>query len=70
MSEAHREATADCLNGAVLEEHGVPAACAIERLLRQLLAVREAAREGNQGCGDELRLAREGEHVPTAADSG
>lgn len=56
MSEAYREATADALNGAVLEEHGAPPTCAIERLLRQLLAVSEAVRDANLGYGDGLHL--------------
>ena len=56
MSDAHRDATADILNGAVLFEHGAPATSAIERLLRQLLAVSDATREANLGCGDDVRL--------------
>jgi len=54
MSEAYRESTADCLNGAVLEEHGIPAQCAIERLFRHLMIVTEVNREANLGYGDCL----------------
>ena len=59
MGSEHREATADLLNGGVLEEHGVPPTCAIERLLKQLLAVHGATRDANLGFGEQLRLAAE-----------
>jgi hypothetical protein len=57
MSDAHRAETADCLNGTVLEENGVPRMCAIERLLRQLVAVSDATRDANAGYGACLSFA-------------
>jgi len=54
MSRAYRESTADCLNEAVLEEHGIPPQCTIERLFRHLMIVTEVNREANLGYGDSL----------------
>ena len=59
MSDAHRESTADCLNGSVLWEHRVPPSCAIERLLRQLLAVSLATREANLGYGHDVKMVED-----------
>ena len=47
------------ISPAMLEEHGVPPTCAIERLLKQLLAVHGATRDANLGFGEQLRLAAE-----------
>ena len=57
MSSAYREEAADLLNSAVLQEHGCARSCAIERLLRQLVATGEAIRDANYGYGDGMRLA-------------
>ena len=39
MGVAHLEGSVGALNAAILQEQGLPSTCAIERLLRQLLAV-------------------------------
>ena len=72
MGDGHREATADLLNSAILQEHGLPASCAIERLLRQLLAVHAAARDANDGYGADFRLltSRDGERHGTDGGGG
>ena len=54
MSVMYREATASCLNSAVLLEHGVPPHCAIHRLLRHLLVVNRAMRDANLGYGPDV----------------
>jgi hypothetical protein len=56
LSLEHLEATADCLNSAVAEELGAAPTCAIERLLRQLVAVSDALREVNLGQGECMHL--------------
>ena len=72
LGDGHREATADLLNSAILQEHGLPASCAIERLLRQLLAVHAAARDANDGYGADFRLltSRDGERHGTDGGGG
>ena len=56
LADSHRELVADALSGAVLQRHGVNPACAIERILRQLVAVHGALREANGGCGQTFEL--------------
>lgn len=56
MSRAQREVVAVALNGALLREHSLDPMCAIERLLRQLVATHIAIYDANQGCGESFRL--------------
>lgn len=49
--------TADHLNSAILADHDLPPTCALERLLRQLVATSDALRETNHGYGDCLSLS-------------
>lgn len=56
MSREHREKVAEMLNGAVLRQMGLDPTCALERLLRQLVATHVAIRDANLGCGEGFRL--------------
>jgi hypothetical protein len=59
MGREHREKVAEVLNGSVLRELGLDPACALERLLRQLVATHVAIRDANLGCGEGFRLLGE-----------
>jgi len=59
LQDEYREATADLLNGSILEAHGIKPSCAIERLLRHLIATTDAIREANQGYGELVSVALE-----------
>ena len=62
-----REKVAALLNGAVLRELGLDPACALERLLRQLVATHAAIRDANHGCGEGFRLLGEAAARPVAS---
>ena len=70
LGDAYRERTADVLNGAVLELNGVPATCAIERLMRQLVVVTQVSREANMGYGEGFRLLETDEMLSGEAKQG
>ena len=67
MGTAQREAAAEALNGAVLKEAGLDPTCALERLLRQLVATHTAIRDANHGCGEGFRLLGEAAARPVAS---
>eukprot|EP00316_Scyphosphaera_apsteinii_P012463 CAMPEP_0119320514 /NCGR_PEP_ID=MMETSP1333-20130426/52684_1 /TAXON_ID=418940 /ORGANISM="Scyphosphaera apsteinii, Strain RCC1455" /LENGTH=424 /DNA_ID=CAMNT_0007327253 /DNA_START=169 /DNA_END=1443 /DNA_ORIENTATION=+ len=56
MRQEQRELVADALNSAVLAECGEESTCALERMLRQLVAVHHTLRDSNLGFGDSFRL--------------
>ena len=57
IGDEQREATADYLNGVILQAHGAQPTCAMERLLRQLIATADALRDANHGYGECLSLS-------------
>ena len=67
MGREHREKVAEVLNGTVLRELGLDPACALERLLRQLVATHAAIRDANHGCGEGFRLLGEAAALPVAS---
>ena len=67
MGREQREKVAELLNGTVLRELGLDPACALERLLRQLVATHAAIRDANHGCGEGFRLLGEAAARPVAS---
>ena len=55
MQPAQRQLAAEALNRAVLQEHGLDASSAIERLVRQLGAAQDAVLDANLGYGEAVR---------------
>ena len=64
MGREHRERVAEVLNSAVLRELGLDPTCALERLLRQLVATHAAIRDANHSCGEGFRLLGEAASRP------